>query len=103
MALASECCVHTTASEGDCRRHGVYERSKRFLALLCIPQTLSIMHFPALPAEHSGPGVLTHTCTHVVAYSSAWHLTTLSDEQFGSKDGYRLTVTSGLGKVAEGR
>lgn len=63
-ALASPCCVRTTEYEGDCRRHGIYERSKTFLALLCIPQTPSIMHFPALPAKHSGPSALTHTCTH---------------------------------------
>lgn len=41
--------------------------------------------------------------THAVAYSSAWHLTTLSAEQLGSRDGYRLTATSGKVKVAEGK
>lgn len=99
MSLAWRCCVHTTESEGDCRRHSVSDRSKRFRALLCIPQTLSIMHFPALPAEHSGPAAL----THALAYSSAWHLTTLSAEQFRSRDGSRLTATSGRVEAAEGR
>lgn len=101
-ALASQWCVHTTKSEGDCRRHCVYERSKRFLALLCIPQTLSIMYFPALPAEHRGLDVCvhTHTSTSTTAYSSAWHLTRLSAENLRSKHGYRLTATLGLVKVA---
>lgn len=67
-ALASQWCVHTTESEGDCRRHGVYERSKRFFDLLCIPQTLSIIHFPAQPAEHIGLTLYMHT--HVHKYNS---------------------------------
>lgn len=103
VSFASWCCAHTTESEGDCRRHGVYERSKRFLALLCIPQTLSIMHFPALPVERQGQSAHSHTCTHTMAYSSAWHLTTISAEWFRGKDGHRLTAASGLVKVAWGR
>lgn len=102
VSLASHCCVHTTESEGDCRRHGVYARSKRLLALLCIPQTLSIMHFPALPAERRGQSARAHTCTHTMAYSNAWHLTTLSAEQCRGKDGRRLTATAGFAKVAWG-
>lgn len=51
--------THTTECEGDCPRHTIYERSKAFLALLCIPQTLSIMHFSGLPGEH--------ICTHPIA------------------------------------
>ena len=102
VSLASRRCVHTTKSEGDCKRHGVCKRSKRFLAFLCIPQTLSIMHFPSLPTEHRGQSACAPTCTHTRAYSSAWHLNKLSGEQFRDEDAYKLTATSGLVKVAYG-
>lgn len=96
---ASQSCAHKAKSEQDCKWHGVCDRSKGFLTLLCIPQTLSIMHFPPLPSEHRGQDAQAHTCTHPKAYSDAWHLNTLSGEEFMSKDEYRLTATSGRVKV----
>lgn len=49
----------------------------------CIPQTLSIMHFPCPTCQAQWPErARTHARTHGMAHSSAWHLTALSAEKF---------------------
>lgn len=64
VALASRCCAHTSESEGDCRRHAVYERSKGFLALLLhtsntINNAFSLPYLPSTVAR-----TRTHARTH---------------------------------------
>lgn len=56
VALASRCCVHTSESEGDCRRHAVSERSKGFLARLLhtsntINNAFSLPYLPSTVAR----------------------------------------------------